>query len=298
MAVLHLNSDLSAMADALQQAASLPADAPIIVMVHGYRFSPSQPRHDPHRHMLALDPCGSGGPIPSWPRALGFDGNHRAEGLAIAFGWEARGSLQGAYRRAGLAGRALATLVEGLSQAAGRPVALIGHSLGARVLLSALRYAPAGTIGRMVLLAAAEFRCAAARAMGAPAGRHAEVLNITSRENDLFDFGLELVVAATRRQALGFGLEQPCANWIDIQIDDRATLAMLGALGFPMDGRARRLSHWTPYLRGGVFDFYRTALRQPWALPLNLLRRQLPAQIEPRWSRLFAPPDSIGGLGA
>ncbi|TRW94868.1 DUF726 domain-containing protein [Paracoccus sp. M683] len=300
MAVLHHNSDLPVPPGALQQAAALASDAPIIVMVHGYRFSPHHPRHDPHRHILSLDPAFPATQALSWPRALGFRGADETgpEGLAIGFGWEARGSLRAAYRRAGQTGDALARMVDALSQAGGRPVALIGHSLGARVMLSALRHSTAGAIGRMVLMAGAEFRCAAAAALDSPAGEAAEVLNITSRENDLFDFGLELLVSAARRQALGFGLENPRPNWIDIQIDDADTLAMLAGLGFPMDRRARRLSHWTPYLRGGVFDFYRTALRQPWALPLNLLRRQLPAQVEPRWSRLLAPPERFGGRTA
>lgn len=299
MAVLHVNSDAPVQTGQFRSAATaLAADAPVIIMVHGYRFSPHHPGHDPHRHILALDPETTGGPVLSWPRALGFHGDDVAEGLAIGFGWEARGSLRGAYRRADPAGRSLARLIDGVAEATNRPVALIGHSLGARVMLQALRHIQPGAAGRLVLLAAAEFRCAAATALDSPAGERAEVLNITSRENDLFDFGLELFVSGRRRQALGFGLEAPRPNWIDIQIDDRDTLAMLSALGFPMDGRPRRLSHWTPYLRAGVFDFYRTALCQPWALPLNLLRRHLPAQVEPRWSRLLAPPVSIGGLRA
>lgn len=299
MAVLHVNSDAPVQAGQFRgPAAALAADAPVIVMVHGYRFSPHHPGHDPHRHILALDPEDTGGPVLSWPRSLGFHGASDDEGLAVGFGWDARGTLPGAYRRAELAGRSLARLIDRLAGASGRPVALIGHSLGARVMLQALHHLPPGTVGRMALLAAAEFRCAAAAALNSPAGAGVEVLNITSRENDLFDFGLELFVSGLRRQALGFGLEQPRANWIDIQIDDRDTLAMLSSLGFPMDGRPRRLSHWTPYLRAGVFEFYRTALCQPWALSLNLLRRQLPAQIEPRWSRLLASPLTIGGLRA
>lgn len=299
MAVLHVNADAPVPTGQFRApATTLAADAPVVVMVHGYRFSPRHARHDPHRHILALDPESTGGPVLSWPRALGFHGAAAGEGLAVGFGWEARGSLRGAYRRAEAAGRSLARLIDTLADAAGRPVALIGHSLGARVMLQALRHVEPGAANRLVLMAAAEFRCAAAAALDSPAGQRAEVLNITSRENDLFDFGLELFVSGHRRQALGFGLEAPQANWIDIQIDDRDTLAMLSALGFPMDGRARRLSHWTPYLRAGVFDFYRTALCQPWALPLNLLRRHLPAQVEPRWSRLLAPPVTLGGLRA
>lgn len=299
MAVLHVNSDAPVPAGQfLDQATTLAAEAPVIVMVHGYRFSPGQPGHDPHHHILALDPDRTGRPVLSWPRALGFHGQSVGEGLAVGFGWEARGSLRGAYRRAEQAGLSLAQLIDRLAEAANRPVALIGHSLGARVMLQALRHVQPGAAGRLVLMAAAEFRCAAAAALDSPAGERAEVLNITSRENDLFDFGLELFVTGGQRQALGFGLEQARPNWIDIQIDDRDTLAMLSALGFPMDGRARRLSHWTPYLRTGVFEFYRTALCQPWALPLNLLRRELPAQVEPRWSRLLAPPATLGGLRA
>ena len=36
--------------------AALRPGAPVVVMIHGYRFSPSVDRHSPHRHILALDP--------------------------------------------------------------------------------------------------------------------------------------------------------------------------------------------------------------------------------------------------
>ncbi|SEU00007.1 alpha/beta fold hydrolase [Paracoccus homiensis] len=261
--------------------------APIVVMIHGYRYSPSRPSHDPHRHILSLSPDQSCRRALSWPRALGFGTGTADEGLAVAFGWEARGTLGGAYRRAEDTGRALANLVDRLSDRTGRPVALIGHSLGGRVALQSLRFAPAGSVGRVCLLTAAEFRDQAAQALDSPAGHRAEVLNITSRENDLFDFAMELWLGRGRRQALGFGLDHPARNWIDVQIDDGPTLDMLAQMGFPVERNPLRLSHWTPYLRGGLFDFYRTALKQPWALPMPVLRARLPGRIAPRWSRLL-----------
>lgn len=278
---------------------ALPGHAPVIVMIHGYRYSPHATHCDPHRHILSLDPDRSQRRALSWPRALGFGtGQEEEEGLAIAFGWEARGTLGQAYERAGDAGRSVARLAGVLAQRTGRPVALIGHSLGGRVALRALQDADPGSIGRVVLLTGAEFRDRAAAALDSPAGRRAEVLNITSRENDLFDFALEMWLDRGRRQALGFGLDRPAGNWLDVQIDDQATLDALDRLGFPVERRPLRLSHWTPYLRRGLFDFYRTALAQPWALSLPMLRASLPGRIEPRWSRLLAPPAQIGGLRA
>ena len=295
MTLIRINEGQVPDDQALAAAASLPSGAPIIAMIHGFRFSPAAPDADPHRHILSLDPDRRARRVLSWPRALGFD-DRTADGLAVAFGWEARGSLNAAYLRAEMAGQSLARSIDALALASGRPVALIGHSLGARVALAALAHATPGTIGRIILLTAAEFRCTAAAVMASPAARQAEIINITSRENDIFDFGMELLVGGLRRQTLGFGLAEPARNWLDVQIDDADTLAALATLGFAVESRALRLSHWSPYLRPGVFDFYRTALRQPWALPLGLLRGALPVRPAPRWSRLFALPPEVSGI--
>ncbi len=295
MPVIPVDADRPPPAGLMPAARALPGHAPVIVMIHGYRYSPAAPRCDPHRHILSLDP---GPRVPSWPRALGFGAGAEDEGLALALGWEARGTLGRAYARAGTTGRAVGAIVSALAGKTGRPVALIGHSLGARVALQALHHADPGSVGRIVLLAGAEFRDTAAAALDSPAGDGAEVLNITSRENDPFDFGMELWLDRGRRQALGFGLDRPAGNWLDVQIDDPATLAALDRLGFPAERPSLRLSHWSPYLRARLFDFYRAAMARPRALPLPLLRARLPGRNQPRWSRLLAPPAQFGGARA
>ncbi|WCR11758.1 DUF726 domain-containing protein [Paracoccus stylophorae] len=293
MPVVKVNAHQAPPQRLWQIAASLPAGAPIVAMVHGYRYSPRDPRHDPHRHILSLDPDRSRR-ARSWPRGLGFGTGQPGEGLALAFGWEARGGLRRAYGRASEAGGSLAAILSELADRAGRPVSVIGHSLGARVALQALHRAQPGSIGRVILLTGAEFRDAAAAALAAPAGRRAEIINVMSRENDLFDFAMEQWLALGRRQTLGFGLDTPARNWVDVQIDHVETLAALEMLGFPTERCPLRLSHWTPYLRQGLFDFYRTALCQPWALPIGMLHARLPGRIEPRWSRLLAGPAPFG----
>lgn len=296
MPVVKLNVNSGPPCELWQEAGKLPPHAPIIVMIHGYRYSPSCPDKDPHRYILSTEPVPNAPHVPSWPLALGFGKNQPDEGLAVTFGWEARGSLGQAYRRAGDAGEVLGGVLSQLSQRAGRPIALIGHSLGARVALQAMRHAESGNIGRAVLLTGAEFHDTAASAMVSPAGQSAEVINITSRENDLFDFAIETWLGLGRRQALGFGLRDPLRNWIDVQIDHDGTLKELNKLGFPVERTAFRLSHRTPYLRRGLFDFYRTALCHPWALPMTMLRARLPGRIEPRWSRLLASSTPREGL--
>jgi len=265
---------------------------PVIVMIHGYRFSPGDPRHCPHRHILALDPARGGRKALSWPRALGFGAGGADEGLGIAFGWPARGSIWAAYGRAALAGRGLAVLVRALRDAAPhRPVHLIGHSLGARVGLQALPHLPEAALSRAILLAGAEYASRAETALATPAGRAVEIVNVTSRENDLFDMLLERLIAPARPgdRSLGQGLT-PRRNALTLQLDDPRTLAALAARGYRVAPPGRRICHWSGYLRPGVFDLHADLLRRPEALTLAVLRAALPAAPEPRWSRLLARP--------
>lgn len=288
MALVRIDSGAPVPAELWRRAEALPPDRPVVVMIHGYRFTPSVPDRSPHHHILSLTPDPGARRALSWPAALGFSAEG-SEGLGVALGWDSCGGLRAVHGRAAEVGAELAALIDRLALAARRPVALIGHSLGARVALAALGRAAPGAVGRVVLLAAAELRPRAEAAIASPAGMLAEVVNVTSRENDPFDLALELILSAGRHRALGFGLGQPRRNWVDLQIDDAATLESLGRLGFAIDPRASRACHWSPYLRAGLFDLWRCVLCTPAALPLPLLAAAGPARPARRWSRLVAP---------
>ncbi len=272
--------------------ADLPGDAgallrpgmPVTVLIHGYRYSPDDPMNDPHAEILAPLPHRRDRRIVSWPRRLGF--GRGAPGIAIGFGWQADGTLWQAHRQALVAGRALAGLVAGLHGAGAGPVNLVAHSLGARVALAALHDMAPGQAGRIVLMAGAEFRDVARAALLTPAGRTAEVLNVTSRQNALFDIGFEVLLAGMRRAAgptLGAGLDLP--NCVTLRIDDAAHREGLRRLGHPVAAGWRPVCHWSAYLRPGLFPVYRAFLHRPGELPLGLLRAALPRQAATRPGR-------------
>lgn len=285
-----LQIDRGYLADRL---AALPRTSPLVVMIHGYRFAPGLAGYCPHGHILSMNPPSGDRKATSWPRHLGLTGDN---GLAVALGWEARGSVQGAYRRAAMAGRALADLA-GLVQDLDptRQIDVIGHSLGARVALQALPHATAGAFRRMVLLAAAETRRPARAAMDSPAGRVVEVVNITTRENDLFDFALEWLVSLGTDTALGQGPGRHVPNWLDLQIDQPATLSVLDGLGHALPPPPARICHWSPYMRPGIFALYRAMMDG--GLPLPTLRAALPPRRDRRWSRLVLPVGAQRFLG-
>ncbi|MFC2968964.1 alpha/beta hydrolase [Acidimangrovimonas pyrenivorans] len=272
--------------------AALPAGAPIMVMLHGFRFSPTVIGQSPHSHILSLEPDPQCWKALSWPRHLGFEGAAQ-EGLAIAFGWEARGTLWRAYDEAALAGRALATLLNRIAALApGRRVGALAHSLGARVLLQALPHLDSPAVDSAVLLAAAEFRSRAAAALASPAGRAVEIVNVTSRENALYDLMIETLIPRPRDRTLGRGLPGPSRRWLDLPLDHAPTLAALSGLGHPVAPPGRRACHWSTYLRPGVFGLYRAllegelalgALRAALPTPANtpLRRRDRPAPLPP-----------------
>lgn len=276
--------------------AALPPSAPVVILVHGRGFAPGIDGIDPHQLLFAPRSRHNSRRHLSWPRRLGFalpgsNGLAAERGLCIGFGWDGRGDIWAATRAADGAAPMLARLVQMVHRAGpGRTVDLIGHSLGARLILGALPLLAQGMIGRAFLLAGADFADRARAALDSPAGRSAEVFNITSRENDLFDLLYERSQSPLRaRPAIGRGLPG-AANWLDIQIDHARTLERLVALGFALPPPRARICHWSVYLRPGIFRLYRAMLHDRERLTFATLRAALDIAPEPRWSRLWSRP--------
>ncbi len=246
---------------------------PVVLMLHGYKYAPNT-RDCPHGLIFSTDHANS------WPVQLGLASGGA---LGVSIGWPARGPLNRVFREAGSHGAAVARLIAMLHQTAPhRPVHLIAHSMGSEVALSALAQAPARSVGRVILLTAASFQSHAAQALQSPAGRHAELLNVVSRENDLFDFAFEWMIPAPERgsRVLGHGID--AARALTVQLDCPATLEALTRLGSPISPSARRICHWSGYTRPGAMAFYARCLLTPEALPLHLLRHALPATHAPQ----------------
>ncbi len=269
-----------ALGDALEHALSeLPPGAPVVIMIHGYKFSPRSYRHTPHRHILALRTSKRAPRLISWPRHMRM-ANGPENGLVVAFAWHARGSVWRAHDRAPAAAQALADVIKRIKARRNGPLDIMAHSLGARVALSALEQSDANSINRIILMSGAVFRSDAQRALDSPAGQTAEVINTTSPENWLFDHLFANLVRpfAFWDTPISAGLRKSRRNWLDIAVSDPATCIALAQLGFRIGLPRKRICHWTGYLRPGLFPLYRALLQNRESWPLHRLREALPVQ--------------------
>lgn len=290
MALLSISDDHLPDRAALAEAvAGVAPDAPLVVLIHGFRFDPADPGNDPHRHILSMTPVRDCWKAVSWPRHLGLTGRR---GLAIGWGWRARGSIWAAHAEAKASGIRLAALLQRLARVCpGRPVHLFAHSLGARVALTALALVPKGTVGRIVLLSAAAFEDEAMQALESPAGRSSEVVTVRGAENALFDVLLRATLPF-RGPTLGGAARcedlTALPRFLDLRLDRAATLAALHRTGWRIAPPKARVCHWSGYLRPGVWAFYRALLHRPAEVPLAVLRAAV-TESRPETTRWFVP---------
>ncbi|MFL4471894.1 DUF726 domain-containing protein [Tateyamaria armeniaca] len=298
MPILRLNAGPDGLALHGSPAAAVPvirgaADGagPVIVLIHGFKYDPADTTCSPHTLIFGTAPHHHKPGNVQWLRHLGFGTGDADEGLAIAFGWRARGNLWRAERSARAAGRHLANVITLIRhRAPDRPIHVISHSMGSEVIFEALNALPPHAIQRIITLSGATYASRAMSAMQSGAGQTAELFNVTSRENDVFDFMYERLTAPPLRgdRAMGNGVDLP--NAVNIQLDCPRTLAALTRFGGHIAAPCRRMCHWSGYTRPGVLRFYGQALRHPECVRLEDMRQVLPGLPAPRWSRMFARP--------
>lgn len=243
--------------------------APLCVLVHGYILANPWERDCPDTHIFAPPPDNTANL--GWPQRLGLahDG-----GLALSFRWNARGTLRAAYRQAAPAAVGLARLLAALGQIApDHPVTLIGHSLGARVVMRALESLPARSVSNVILLHAVIPRSEAERAAQSPAAQGCEILNVTSHGNILFDIGAGILVGGGLNGLFRCGLRAALPHWINLQIDRAPTRAALAALGHHLAPPDRLICHYGAYTRPGILDVYAALIKG--ALKPSLLRLKI-----------------------
>ncbi len=269
----------------------VPRHAPIVIMVHGYKYHPSHKCANPHKTLFAHNDQNPSKTI-SWPLGLGFQKMTHDDGLAIGFGWEGRpsrkirpkprlDSFAHVYAQANRAGGHLARLIDCISELApGRKVDILAHSLGARVTFSALMRVKSKNMGRIIFMGGAEYASVAERYF-----RHVnrspelEFFCVRTRKNAFVDFLFETFAPRShpKDRAIGFGYQGPSQNWMNIELDDPATLSMLAARGIGIS-KARSLKlvdHWGFYSRAGILSFYQHLLRHRQSWRLDDLRQEL-----------------------
>lgn len=290
---LHIHQSSSPVLPALIDALARPG--PVIIMVHGYKFAPGHSRGCPHRHILSLTPRSDCWKAKSWPKHLGFGHGDPREGLAIAFGWFARGTIWQAHLEAQNAARKLANLIAVIhALAPDRKVHILAHSMGARVALSALSFCPAKSVGRLILLNPAEYGAFGRTALESQAGKSAEILGVTTRANICFDFLFERLISRPERgdRSLAWSLPQQ-ANTLTLHLDHNKTLAMFQAWGMTVSPNTSGICHWSTYLGPGLLEVYCHLLREPERYTLERMRQHLGqetlvhARPKPSWREML-----------
>ncbi len=267
-------------------------NGPVIIMVHGFKYDPWHPAHNPHSSIFAAATHAQCPADVHWPRHLGFGLGDPDEGLAIAFAWRARGNIWRAKRTATSAGRHLARAIRHVrSVAPRRPIHIVSHSMGSEVAFEAIEALPAGSIQRMISLTGASYQSRAEAALRSPCGRTVELFNVVSRENDLFDFCFERLIApeGPNDNAMSAGLSAP--NALTLQLDCPTSLDALKRFGGYLAQPQRRVCHWSGYTRPGALRFYKQLLRQPETIAFDAIKQALPRETSARWSRIMPRPD-------
>lgn len=259
-------SDILANSDLVRLIEKQEGDGPVTVMVHGYAWNPeAQGEDNPH----------SGQFLP-WVNWTGEPG--------IGFAWYSSPSVFDAWRsghlhpyhcawaRAGKsAARALARVLRACCYAH-RPVRLVAHSLGSRVVVQALKLLTpmqARNVVCVLLLNGAEYTANARQLM--TLHPDLEVRNVVVQSDFVLRFlGALFAPGPLYARVIGLhGLEGDVpASWRNITLDDPAVVDWASKRGWSImgDNPWKISDHWHSFRWPGNHPFLRAVLREN-ALP-------------------------------
>jgi len=320
----------------------LEAESPVCVMVHGFQYDPRAPlSHErgraanPHSQIYHFDAddlkVERVAHTTPWPKSLGFRDDDGESGMAVGFGWAsdptyARGDWRDwlsklrwsevgaetyyatAYRTAPVAAEGLAQTISALAEVfPNRRIDLFAHSLGARVVLFALRRlaeenrtVDLDRVGRVVLVSGAPHWLDARLAVRA-LGRHnrskPQIFNIMlSKDATLSRWGRRFAAFAGRMDekprfrdrmwSLFFGGKviglhgkpqgTQFSAWMDLYLDLPALANWASRLDPPLDFRPTwrgvASDHWAGFTWPPFMQFYGNIIRQRRDWSLNALR--------------------------
>ncbi len=286
--------------------ARIAPDAPIVIMIHGYRYHPGFSQFNPHDLLFSRSPIRACHKVTSWPQGLGFEPMTREDGLAIGFGWEGLpsrkitpkprlSSFAHVYKQAHRAGGHLARLLTWIDELApGRKVDILAHSLGARVTFGGLMRSCSANVERVVLMGGAEYASVIDQYF-----RHVdhhpnlEVFCVKNRQNGFVDFLFESFAPRSHPKdfVIGRGYEGPQHRWLNLAIDDKNVLAALADRGIGIGARSNRMvvDHWGFYNRAGIMRFYQNLFRNRKNWRLSDLRRELALKAMPGTDEFIGP---------
>ena len=305
----------------------VPPTGPITIMVHGFQYAPEAPptaparkAANPHSQIFHFEEPDvvPGGPqevlshATPWPKRLGFAADDGPGGLAIGFAWSShpayrRGTWRDwlssvswrkrgattyyarAYRRAPVAGIALAALISRIGEVApGRPIRLFAHSLGSLVAMTALRIlakrraAALRSVDRVVLLSGASHcghaRLALEEILHAGIGQP-RIYNLMTSRDAVLEFWGRRFAAFVSREELGMPRGwarfsrlltggsvigrhgKPSfiryRRWLDIQVDGPALVR-----AFDLTPPLQKVDHWTLFTNPSFVLFAASLLRR------------------------------------
>ena len=232
---------------------SLPSARHIIIMVNGFDYDPTETGEDnPHRTLFV-----------DWSDNIHAFAAHEWE--CFSFGWYSAelqpaswmgGLVRGywnpyrwGWELAGKAGGILAKTIEPRLDDSGSDIRIIAHSMGARVVLTALAQLPRSSVKRVLLLNGSEY---SQTAWVVAHYTEAHVLNVVVEADDVLSklgsvFAPQEFIESVVGQS---GLADSPDSWLDIRLDHPEVQRRASACGYDElrgDNPKKIADHWYTY---------------------------------------------------